>query len=69
MSDQRKVTAQAKEAKPTEPAIGQIQVHFFAQPALGANAEAVANDQHTDHQLRINGWPACVAVVFSEMLP
>lgn len=57
------------QAKPTEPAIGQIQVYFFAQPALGANAKAVANDQHTDHQLRINRWPAGVTVVFSEMLP
>ena len=29
-------------------------MHLFAQPALGTNAHAVADDQHPDHQLRID---------------
>jgi hypothetical protein len=35
---------------------------FFAQPALGADTEAVAHDQHADHQLRIDRWAAREAV-------
>jgi len=27
---------------------------FLAQPALGANAEAIADNQHPDHQLGID---------------
>jgi hypothetical protein len=37
-------------------------VHLVAQPTFGPNAEAVANDQHADHQLRIDRWAARVAV-------
>jgi hypothetical protein len=29
-------------------------VDLFAQPTLGADAVRVANDQHADHQLRID---------------
>ena len=50
------------EIESAEPAIRQVQMHLFAQPPLGANAEAVADDQHADHQLRINRWTAGVAV-------
>ena len=46
----------------TEPAVGQVQVDLLAEPALGANAKAVANDQHADHQLRIDRRTSCVAV-------
>ena len=29
-------------------------MHFFAQSPLGTNAIAVADDQHAQHQLRVN---------------
>lgn len=38
----------------TEPAVGQIQMHFLAQTSLGTDAVAIANDLHPDHQLGIN---------------
>ena len=41
---------------------------FFAQPSFGTNAEAVADDQHADHQLRSNRGTARVAVVAGQML-
>jgi hypothetical protein len=41
-------------AQPAEPAISQVQMGLFAQPPFGADAIAVADDQHADHQLRIN---------------
>jgi hypothetical protein len=56
------------EIKVAEPAIGQIQMDFFAQPALRADAEAVAHDQHADHQLRIDRWAARVAVERREVI-
>ena len=52
----------AVEAKPAEPAIGEVEMHLLAQPPLGADAEAVADDQHPDHQLGIDRRPADRAV-------
>ena len=42
-------------------------MHLVAQPVFGADAEAVAHDQHADHQLGINGGPADAAVVGPEV--
>ncbi len=41
---------------------------LFAEPTLRANPKAVAHDQHSNQQGRINGWSAGVAVVRSEVL-
>jgi hypothetical protein len=59
----------AVEAEPAEPAIGQIEVHLFTEPPLGADAEAVADQQHPDHQLGINRGSACRAVERRQMSP
>ena len=37
-------------------------MHFLTKPPLGPNAHAIANDQHSDHQVRINRRPANAAV-------
>jgi len=37
------------QAQSAEPAIGQVQVHLFAQSPLGTDAIAVADDQHAHH--------------------
>lgn len=54
--------------EPTEPAVRQVEMHLFAQPALGTDAEAVADDQHANQQRRIDRWAARVAVVRRQML-
>ena len=59
----------AVETHATEPAIGQIEVDLLAQPPLRANAEAVADNQHTHHQLGIDRGPSNVAVVGPEVRP
>ncbi len=41
---------------------------FLAQPALRADAQAVADDQHADHEFGIDRGPASVAVERSQML-
>ena len=43
----------AIEPQATKPPIREMVV-LFAQPPLGTNAEAVADNEHPDHQFRIN---------------
>src|SRR4030095_16683275 len=47
--------------------MGEVQVPFFAQPPLGANAEAVAHDQHANKQLGIDRRAADAAVEGRQM--
>ena len=41
---------------------------LLAQPALGADAERVADDQHADHQLGVDRRPPRLAVKGTQML-
>src|ERR1700732_4497793 len=52
----RKVMHLVVKIAPAEPAIGEVQLDLLAQPPLKANAVAVANDQHPDHQLGVDRW-------------
>jgi hypothetical protein len=42
-------------------------VDFVAEPALGADPEAVADDQHPDHELGIDRGPADLTVEGPQM--
>jgi hypothetical protein len=55
--------------QPAEPAIGQVEMHLIAQLPLGTNAISVANEQHPQHQFRINRGTAFSAVVPSQNRP
>ena len=44
-------------------------MNLLAQPPLRADAEAVADDQHPDHQLRINRRPTRLAVKWRQLAP
>ena len=57
----------AVEAKPAEPAIGEVEMHFLAEPPLRADAEAITNNQHPDHQFGIDRRPPNRAVEGSEV--
>src|ERR1700722_2442062 len=57
----------AVEPQPTEPAIGQIKMDLLAQPSLRANAESVADDEHSDHQLGIDRRATRLAVVGAQV--
>jgi hypothetical protein len=57
----------AVQPEPAEPAIREIEMHFLAQPPLGADAEAVADDQHPHHQLGIDRGTTGVAIERSEV--
>ena len=37
-------------------------MNLFAKPPLGPDAHAVADDQHPDHQLRVNRGPSNLTV-------
>src|SRR5919109_105370 len=52
-----------------EPAIRQVQVNFLAEPPLRANTEAIADDEHPNHQLRINRRPTNLTVKRRQLAP
>jgi hypothetical protein len=55
--------------EPTEPSVRQIEVDFLAQSPLRPDAEAIAHDQHPDHQLRVDRGPAHCAVERRQLPP
>jgi hypothetical protein len=57
------------ETEPAEPAVAEVQVNFLAQPPLRADAKAVADDQHPDHQLRVDRRPSHFAVKRRQFAP
>ena len=59
----------AVEPQAKEPAIGKVEVDLVAQPPFGANTEAVADNEHPDHQLRIDRGPSDIAIVGPQVRP
>jgi hypothetical protein len=49
-------------ARLKKPAICQIEMDFLAQASLGADAKAIPDDQHPDHQLGVDRWATHCAV-------
>ena len=39
--------------EPTEPAVGQIKIHFFAKPLFRSDAKAISKQQHARQQFGI----------------
>ena len=52
-----------------EPAIGEVQFDLFAQLPLEADAVAVTDDEHPDHQLGVDRRAADLAVEGLQLLP
>jgi len=52
----------ALQPEPAEPPIGEVQMHLFAEPAFRTNAEAIADQQHPNHQLRVDRRTSDLAV-------
>ena len=46
------------DAQAAEPAIGQVHLHLAAQRPFRADREHIADDQHPDHEHRIDRWTA-----------
>ena len=57
------------EIEAAEPAVGEVQLDLLAQLPLEAKAVAVTDDEHPDHQLRINRGPPHVAIIGPQMCP
>ena len=53
-------------AELTKPTIGEVHLHLAAQQPLGTQAKDITDDQHPDHQHRINRGPAEGWIVRSE---
>src|ERR1700722_17453581 len=46
-----------------------MQFDLLAKPPLKANAVAIANDEHADHQLGVDRWSPDLAVERRQLLP
>jgi hypothetical protein len=53
----------AIEPQPAKPAIAQIEMNLVAQPPLGPDAIAVADQQHPDHQFWVDRGATYLAIV------
>ena len=49
--------------QPAKPTIGEVHLHIAAQRSLRADRERVADDQHPDHQFRVNRWPTSTGII------
>src|SRR5579862_3063053 len=56
------------EIEPAKPSVRKVKFKLFAQSPLEADAVAIANDQHSDHQLGINRRPANLAIEGHKLL-
>jgi hypothetical protein len=68
LGERRVVRSLVLQVHLAEPAVGQVQLDFVTELALRADAVAVADDEHPDHQLRIDRGAADVAIVGLELL-
>ena len=57
------------DAKPAEPAIGKVDPDFAAERSFRANRKHIADDQHPQHQHRINRWSAKRRTVRRQLRP
>ena len=56
------------DAEPEKPAIGEIDLHFGADPTLRPDGKDVADDQHPDHEFGVDRGPAGMAIVGFKLL-
>jgi hypothetical protein len=57
------------ETQLTKPAVSKMKLDFLTQLPFGADAVAIAYNQHPDQELRIDRRPTNVAVERRELLP
>src|ERR1700722_20754774 len=69
LGKRRMIRDVAVKPQATEPAISQIEVDLVAQSPFGANAEAAADNEHPDHQLRIDRRATHITVIRLQMPP
>ncbi len=58
-----------RQVEPAEPATGEVQLDRVAEPPLRADTHDIADEQHPDHQLRVNRGPADGAVERRQIMP
>ena len=56
------------DAELAKPPIGQVDLDLSAEPPLGTKRKYLAQDQHPDHEHRINRRPASVRVEWRQLV-
>jgi hypothetical protein len=67
--ERRMVWHVAIKTQPAEPSIREVQVNLLAQPPLGSDTEAIADNQHSDQQFRIDRGTARRTIECRQMRP
>jgi hypothetical protein len=67
-SKQRMIGQVALKAEPAEPAVSNVEMDLFTQPALGANLHELSDDQLSNHQLGIDRRPISLTVEGTQVL-
>jgi hypothetical protein len=62
LRERRVIGNLAIQTESAEPSVREIEMNLLAEPPLGPDAHAVADDQHSDHQLKVNRGPSNPAV-------
>src|SRR5215471_4484596 len=55
LGERRVIRHRAIQAQPAEPPVGQIEVNLLTQPPLRSDAEAISDQEHSNHELGIDG--------------
>jgi hypothetical protein len=70
LGERRVIRHRTLQAEPAEqPPVAQIEMDFIAQTPLRSDPEAIADQEHPDHQLGINRGPADPTVEARQVLP
>jgi hypothetical protein len=67
LRERRVIRDPVTQVKAAEPAIGEVEMDLLTQPPLRSDPEAIADQQHPDKQLGIDGGTAGVAVEICKM--
>jgi hypothetical protein len=66
LGKRRVIRNRISQVEATKSAVSQIQMNLIAEPPLRPDAKTITDQQHPDHQLRINRRTPLVAVVWRQ---
>ncbi len=69
LGERRVIRHRTVQTEAAEPPVGQIEVGLIAQAPLRSDAEAVTDQEHPDHQLRIDRRPTNATIEWRQVSP
>jgi hypothetical protein len=69
LRERRVIGDSSIQTQPAKPAVCQIEVDFITEAPFRSYAEAIADQEHPDHQVRIGRGPPDIAVELRQLPP